>query len=355
MELQTGFPLLLQQFKSLFRKNFLLSWRNKRATFLQLFSSLFFIFLIYSIQEAIQASFGSSTTYEDVFDPKPVTWYPIPPCEDKFFVKLPCYDFVWSGNDNQTLRSIVSRIMTNNPGRPIPSNKVLSFRNTSEVDEWLFSNPMQCPGALHFLERNATVISYGIQTNSTPVSKRGNYEDPTLKFQIPLQLAAEREIARSLIKDPDFNWLVSLKEFAHPAIENFSAVGTIGPTFFLAIAMFGFVFQITSLITEKELKLRQALTMMGLYDTAYWLSWLSWEGIIAALSSLFTVLFGMMFQFDFFLNNNFAVLYLLFFLFQLNMIGFAFMISAFITKPSSSTTVGFSVFIIGFLTQESSS
>lgn len=78
--------------------------------------------------------------------------------------------------------------------------QVLSFRNTSEVDEWLFSNPMQCPGALHFLERNATVISYGIQTNSTPVSRRGKYEDPTLKFQIPLQFAAEREIARSLIK-----------------------------------------------------------------------------------------------------------------------------------------------------------
>uniref|UniRef100_A0A161ZTE7 ABC transporter domain-containing protein n=1 Tax=Daucus carota subsp. sativus TaxID=79200 RepID=A0A161ZTE7_DAUCS len=201
---------------------------------------------------------------------------------------------------------------------------VLSFRNTSDVDEWLLSNPMHCPGALHFVERNATVISYGIQTNSTPAAKRGNYEDPTLKFQIPLQLAAEREIARSLLKDPDFSWMVSLKEFAHPAIDNFSAVASIGPTFFLAIAMFGFVFQITSLITEKELKLLQALTMMGLYDTAYWLSWFWSEGIIAALSSLFTVLFGMMFQFDFFLNNNFAVLYLLFFLFQLNMIVTAF-------------------------------
>lgn len=59
---------------------------------------------------------------------------------------------------------------------------------------------MQCAAALHFLERNATVISYGIQTNSTPVAKRGKYEDPTLKFQIPLQFAAEREIARLLMK-----------------------------------------------------------------------------------------------------------------------------------------------------------
>lgn len=60
--------------------------------------------------------------------------------------------------------------------------------------------------------------------------------------------------------DPNFSWVVRLKEFAHPAVETFSAVGTSGPTFFLAIAMFGFVFQISSLITEKELKLRQVFS-----------------------------------------------------------------------------------------------
>lgn len=60
--------------------------------------------------------------------------------------------------------------------------------------------------------------------------------------------------------------------------------------------------------------------MMGLYDTAYWLSWVTWEGIITLISSLLTVLFGMMFQFDFFLHNNFGVVFLLFFLFQFNMV-----------------------------------
>lgn len=241
--------------------------------------------------------------------------------------------------------------MANNPGRPIPASKVQSFGTPSEVDAWLVSNPMRCPGALHFVERNATVISYGIQTNSTPVIMRGNYEDPTFKFQIPLQIAAEREIARYLIRDPSFSWVVGFKEFAHPAVETFSAVAAVGPTFFLATAMFAFVFQISSLITEKELKLRQAMNMMGLYDSAYWLSWLTWEGFLTLLSSLFLVLFGMMFQFDFFLHNSFAVVLLVFFLFQLNMIGFAFMLSSFISKSSSSTSVGFSIFIVGFLTQ----
>lgn len=77
--------------------------------------------------------------------------------------------------------------------------QVGQFRTPDETDDWLASHPMQCAGALHFMDRNATVISYGIQTNSTPLAKRGSFEDPTFKFQIPLQLAAEREIARSLM------------------------------------------------------------------------------------------------------------------------------------------------------------
>lgn len=51
--------------------------------------------------------------------------------------------------------------------------------------------------------------------------------------------------------------MVAFKEFAHPASDIFSAMETIGPSFFLATAMFGFVFQISSLVAEKELKLRQ--------------------------------------------------------------------------------------------------
>ncbi|KAK9104978.1 hypothetical protein Scep_021822 [Stephania cephalantha] len=308
---------------ALSKKNLLLSWRHKRSTLVQLFSSLFFIFLIFCIQKAIDARLAETTAFQNVFEPETLAFPAIPSCEDKFFTKIPCFDFVWSGNPSAAVRSILRRIIDDNPGRPIPSTKVKSFGTPEEVDAWLFSDPIRCFGAIHFVERNATVICYGIQTNSTLMPMR----------------------------DPNFSWSVGFKEFAHPAFRSFSAMSLMGPTFFLAIAMFDFVFQMGSLVAEKELKLRQAMSMMGLYETSYWLSWLIWEAFITLLSSVFTVLFGMMFQFNFFLHNSFAVLLLLFFLFQLNMIGFAFFISTFISKSSSATTIGFCTFIIGFLTQ----
>ncbi|KAB5524858.1 hypothetical protein DKX38_022607 [Salix brachista] len=320
MELVQGFPLLFQQFTALFKKNLLLSWRNKSATFLQLFSSLFFMFLLFGIEKATESRTKSSTGFKTVTNPQPMWEPPIPPCEDKFYVKMPCFDFVWSGNDSSRIGNIVTPIMTNNPSRQIRSEKVKSFRTQGEVDDWLFRNPMQVPGALHFVDVSPSLITYGLQTNSTPVVRRGHYEDPTFKFQIPLQIAAEREIARSIIGVPTYNWKVGLTEYAHPAKPAFSAVATVGPAFFLAFTMFGFVLQITNLVAEKELKLRQAMNMTGLYESAYWTSWIIWEGIITFISSLLLVLFGMMFQFDFFKKNNFGVLFLVFLLFQVNMI-----------------------------------
>ncbi|KAJ6676811.1 ATP-BINDING CASSETTE TRANSPORTER SUBFAMILY A ABCA [Salix viminalis] len=389
MELVKGFPLLFQQFTALFKKNLLLSWRNKSATFLQLFSSLFFMFLLFGIEKATESQTKFSTGFKTVTNPQPMWEPPIPPCEDKFYVKMPCFDFVWSGNDSTRISTIVTAIMNNNPNRQIRSEKIVkmnkyygnlnwvfgkleeedvvmhgnffaiivftllvkSFRTQEEVDDWLFRNPMQVPGALHFVDVSPSLITYGLQTNSTPVVRRGQYEDPTFKFQIPLQIAAEREIARSIIAVPTYNWKVGLTEYAHPAKAAFSAVATVGPAFFLAFTMFGFVLQITNLVAEKELKLRQAMNMTGLYESAYWTSWIIWEGIITFISSLLLVLFGMMFQFDFFKKNNFGVLFLVFLLFQVNMIGFAFMLSTFISKASSGTTMGFSIFIVGFMTQ----
>ncbi|CAN1262525.1 ABC transporter A family member 2 [Linum perenne] len=351
MELKKGISLQSQQFTALFNKNFLLSWRNKRATFLQLFSSFFFILLLFCIQKAMNSSVDYTTAYSTIRNPATAVSPAIPPCEDKFFIRTPCFDFLWSGNDSISIARIVRAIMANNPGRPISDVKVKSFRSTEEVDAWLLANPSHSPGALHFTQVSNATIRYGIQTNSSAVPKRGRTEDPTFKFQIPLQIAAEREIARFVIGDPNFRWTVGLIEYAHPADEFFSSLVAVGPAFFLAFAMFGFVLQITALVTEKELKLRQAMSTMGLYDSAYWLSWVIWEGIIALFSALFLVIFGMMFQFDFFKKNSFAVVFLVFFLFQVNMIGLAFMLSTFISKASSATSAGFSLFIVGFFTQ----
>jgi hypothetical protein len=124
MELLSGGALAWQQYRALLRKNATLTWRNRRSAALQLFSSLVFIFLIFCIDRAVRSRFSSTTAYRNVPDPEALVAPPIPPCEDKFFIKSPCYDFLWSDGGSTRIRGLVDAIRRNNPGRPIAPEKV---------------------------------------------------------------------------------------------------------------------------------------------------------------------------------------------------------------------------------------
>lgn len=64
---------------------------------------------------------------------------------------------------------------------------------------------MRVPGALHFVETNLKEIKFGLQTNSSShVCIGRQIEDTVFKFRIPLQYAASRAIARSLIGGKPF-------------------------------------------------------------------------------------------------------------------------------------------------------
>ncbi|KAL9243221.1 hypothetical protein vseg_017134 [Gypsophila vaccaria] len=347
----TGPPLLLQQWRALLMKNAKLASRNKRATLLQILAPFVFMFLLYVVEKTASLSWS----LPEIKSPPYRAVQGVPPCETKFYVRRPCYDFVWSGNSSRRAHEVVSRVMSNNFGRPISPSKVKSFGTPAEVDAWLFNDPLRCPVAVHFVEKNASLLSYGVQANFTSTVKGGITENPTLKFLVPLQVAVEREIARSILGDANFSWTVGLREFPQPAVDADNDVrdefGILAPVFLFTIAMFAFVFQISAVVLEKEQKLRQAMNIMGLYDSAYWLSWLTWESIVVLVSSLCTVVSGMIFQFDLFLHNSFAVVFLLFFLYQLNMTAVAFLLSAFINKSSSAFRAGFWIFLLGAILQ----
>jgi hypothetical protein len=169
------------------------------VTVLQLASSFFFIFLIFCVDQSDKARLSTTSSYKNLFAPQPKTVASIPACEDAFYIQLPCYDFIWSGSKSSRILSLVDNIMKNNPNRPIPENKVLQFDTPTAVDTWLLENPMRCYGTLYLEEHGTSVIGYGIQTNSTTMAFKGRYSDPNFSYGIPLQAAAEREIARTLL------------------------------------------------------------------------------------------------------------------------------------------------------------
>ncbi|GAB2248821.1 hypothetical protein Droror1_Dr00012180 [Drosera rotundifolia] len=357
----TGAALFFRQTAALLRKNAILAIRNKKTTLAFLLFPFAVLLLVFVVNKgndlARRSSSLSGASRREVRDAVEVSVEGIRRCEEGWFVVEPCFDFVWSGNGSDVAGEIVRGIMGKNPGRLIPDHKVKSFATEEEVDQWLFAFPQYTPVVLHLEQQNATVISYGIETNTSTPNWKGRYEDPTFKFLVPLQVAAEREIARLLLGDGNFNWTVGLKKYPHPNLGGDTSTnggvdfGTVASICLIVILQFSFTFQLHSIVAERELKLRQAMNIMGLHDSAYWISWLIWEGVMIIISSVLTTLAGMMLRFELFLNNSFVIFFLLFFTFQLNMIAIAFFLTPFVRKASNALNVGFLVYLFSMCLQ----
>ncbi|KAL6316265.1 hypothetical protein AAG906_017812 [Vitis piasezkii] len=108
MNLSRRLSLLIQQFRALLKKNFLLSWWNKKVVFVQLFSFPLVLFLLFWMEKVIDFRFVYFTAFHNVYDPMSL---------------LPCFDFTWNGNESPKIQSIVHDIMTKNPRGLIPSKR----------------------------------------------------------------------------------------------------------------------------------------------------------------------------------------------------------------------------------------
>ena len=101
--------------------------------------------------------------------------------------------------------------------------------------------------------------------------------NPTDRCHLPVQYAAHRELSRLALNevctDCPFAFNISATEFAHPALRVGGFFSVIGPLFIFGALVFGFVIQVSLVVQERELRLRQAMRTMGLSSTPFWLTW----------------------------------------------------------------------------------
>lgn len=108
-------------------------------------------------------------------------------------------------------------------------------------------------------------------------------------------------------------------------------------------------FLMVNLVTEKEKKIKEGMKMMGLSDSAFWLSWFITYGIIMLATVLFTSIISVLAIFQ---HSNFLVLFLMYLGYGLSVISFSFMLTPFFSKAlvagaiGSMMTVVFSVFVL---------
>jgi ATP-binding cassette subfamily A (ABC1) protein 3 len=128
--------------------------------------------------------------------------------------------------------------------------------------------------------------------------------------------------------------------------DNFLAgnAGTLG--FFLFISsLIPVVRLIARIVTDKETKMRESMSMMGLTDTGFWLSWYITYFIIYLIITLLAVLIT---SWSLFPYSNPFIIFLMFFLYGLSCIGFSMLISAFFSRAKTAILIGVLCFFVTY-------
>ncbi|XP_028990236.1 ATP-binding cassette sub-family A member 5 isoform X2 [Betta splendens] len=108
---------------------------------------------------------------------------------------------------------------------------------------------------------------------------------------------------------------------------------------YLVLAFTPFVtFLIVNVAAEKEHRLKDTMTMMGLYDSAFWLSWgLLYAALVTTMSILMSIIATCTALFP---HSDFFVIFCLIFLYGISSIFFSFMLTPLFKKPKFASTVG---------------
>jgi len=317
------------------------------------------------IDAALTANDDNNTRFQDLTTPSPKLVNGIPICNPKKGIST-CTTFAYvpapsdayepsaatltgATGEVERVHRVVKGIMTNN--RPtILTNSVLGFTTVAKMEAYMAVHTERVAGAYVFSSPSSKNTTFLLSLNTTVISNRGEFIDHTWARSLPMQVAASREITRQLIfNDNSLPYDVSIQEFAHPAFQKISWVGLVGPIFFIAAAMFPFVIQMQEQVFEKEQKLRQSMSSMGMHEAAYHLSWHLYQTLMAVTSSLLLTVFGIMFGFDAFTRNSFFLIFFTFWFFQQAMIGYANLIGSCLKDSASAVTMGFAVFFMAFI------
>jgi ABC-type multidrug transport system fused ATPase/permease subunit len=233
---------------------------------------------------------------------------------------------------------------------------IVPVKDADFVYDFAVQHPNTTSWAISFSQPDPTVnpetnIQYQLWFNGTSTANGSDIFGRTvLSFVRGLD-----EAIISVLNDPTAtitaNIDVNLKDWPliPPGTVSDSIVQQLGPVFFFCSEMLIFINVLNQIVTEKELKLRHGMEVMGLKPSVYWISHYLSNTLLVFVNGLFSTIWGYIYGFQAFTNANFFVIFFTFFLFGEAMVMFAFFITTFVRRSRIAILIGIFIFIIGLL------
>ncbi|CAL4970641.1 unnamed protein product [Urochloa decumbens] len=120
----------------------------------------------------------------------------------------------------------------------------------------------------------------------------------------------------------------------------------VGKLVFVWIVMLLFPVILSSLVYEKQQKLRAMMKMHGLGDMAYWIISYCYFLLISLIYMLLLVIFGSIVGVKLFASNSYVLQFIIYFTYMNLQISFAFLMTSYFTTVTTSTVTGY-LYVIG--------
>jgi hypothetical protein len=134
-------------------------------------------------------------------------------------------------------------------------------------------------------------------------------------------------------------------------MENVDIFYDMGGHFFILPPFVSFIIVIMDIIREKEQGLRRSLLVIGMKNKSFWMSWFIMSTIYSSSIAIIIIVLGKICSFQYFINCNIFINFLLFFLFSLALQTFAFFLTTLINSTKTAYGVSFTVILMGYLVQ----
>ena len=122
---------------------------------------------------------------------------------------------------------------------------------------------------------------------------------------------------------------------------------TLGPVFLFVPMMIIFFSTVNTIVSEKEIYLKESMEMIGLLPVVFWFSHYLSGALVVLINSLVTVFIGYAFGFTLFRNASLGVLFVVYMMYGLSSLAMALFVSSLCGKVRTAIGFGFFLVIIG--------
>ena len=360
---------LLNQILALSTKNILIFSRNKYITFLLLACPFFVCLYLQQVQSIVD---NYALTLGNA-NPDEISLSKIPKCIGDDCISLGIG--LTSGKTDLTdyivnYISKTSNLKINKDIKILTEKNITLFydylnthQNQTQIGVIICSNFMEFPGSYSGYKINCDETHghvYSIIYNYTSVSRNlfdTSQPDPLEHNVLTVKLAMDNAILNYQAKKKGFQEILIeliIQSFPQPVnrfIKGFDPVAVNGPLYFFIPPMLIFGLLVSEIVKEKELRLRNGLSVIGVSASAFWISWFIIALIFSFLATNSLILSAFLFNFDVFIQTPYFIMLNLFVLFTMTMMMFGFMLSTMITSVKLSYTISYSFLLGGLVLQ----